>query len=337
MYSRIVGKLEELENTSVVAFPDGSIDTYCKVCKGKHSVITRREEFIDELGRKERSFRFIPNRVEPGGQAPNMGLQASKLGADTRIIGHLDSPVFDQVDAEKISLGEPAKVNICAFDDGDIIFARETQDILRWDIDRLESKVDDAEEALTADLVCCANWASIPRMQEQLEKMRYMDFKCEVFSFDPGNLTRTGKDRVEELFDALGMLNLEHDVIVHTNTEELEAAAKMFDITGSEKEKLEGLREKAAVEGYVLHDKPKALASTTSGIYRVANLEADRVSTHTGAGDRFDVAVGIGRAAGWSWEEALALGNLCAVQYVENSQTAERQDLEKQVKDKYLG
>ena len=63
-------------------------------------------------------------------------------------------------------------------------------------------------------------------------------------------------------------------------------------------------------------------------------MVTDHIETRTGAGDRLDAGVSAGRAAGWNWEESLAIGNLCAVKYVENNETADPETIRKQVEDK---
>ncbi|MFB6190966.1 MAG: PfkB family carbohydrate kinase [Candidatus Nanohaloarchaea archaeon] len=75
-------------------------------------------------------------------------------------------------------------------------------------------------------------------------------------------------------------------------------------------------------------------AATRDGFHEVDNIQTDSVSTFSGGGDRFGAAAATARVSGWSWEEALALGNACAVHYIENNSTASKRDIKRQINEK---
>ncbi|MFB6114897.1 MAG: hypothetical protein ABEK04_01285 [Candidatus Nanohalobium sp.] len=139
---------------------------------------------------------------------------------------------------------------------------------------------------------------------------------------------------MRELFEVLGLINTGFEVIVHVNTEEMNAVAASLNIEGSKREKARKVQEKADIEAFVLHEKPSAIAGTSEGLVEVENLETSQVSTFSGGGDRFDAAFGLGRAAGLSWRECLALGNICAVNYIELNRTAGIEDVKRQLEQK---
>lgn len=335
-YLRVVEKLPEIQDVSAVALPDGSIDRYHEVLEGHHGRISKKDEFVRRLKAGTDNYRLVLQRTEPGGIAVNMALQGQSLGLDIKLYGHLDHSVLTGLGMETESMGEPARVTICSFDDGELVLVHESQDILNWSLDELGTG-EELKRQLSADLICCANWASIPGMTDDLEVFRNLEPDAELFSFDPGPLLNAREDGIESLFNALGMLDEEIDVIVHANIEELEKVSDAINAGGSEEERIKEVREEAGISAYVLHDKPRAAAATREGFFEVENIETERVRTSCGAGDRFDMALSAGLVKGWSWEEALALGNLCAVHYVENNSTATREDIRKQVKKKIGG
>lgn len=334
-YRELPGLLPELQELTATSFPDGSVDTYCSVFEGKTGYIRDRNSIAERIKENPScSFRLRPERVEPGGQSVNMAQQYSALGLETKEYGFLDHPVMDLLDFETVSLGTPAEVTICEFSAGAMMFAEQSSNILGWRLSDLEGVEENPKEALSADVVSCANWASIPFMKEELRKLDSPDFNCEVFNFDPGNITHIKPKLIRELFQVLSRLDDDCEVLVHANTEEVNIAAEAFGISGSMEDKLSQLQGKAGVTAYILHDKDRAVAGIKDGTVVVENYEANRIKTRTGAGDRFDAGVGAGRAAGWSWEQSLALGNLCAVNYIEKNQTTTPEAVKEQLEDK---
>lgn len=334
VYTAVMEKIDALEG-SAVCFPDGSVDTYHRVLDGHKGVLKDKSEMIERLRQGRSDFKLVAKRKEPGGVSVNMASQSSGLGLETRFFGHADDRVFDQLGFEINSLGAPAEVTVCEFDDGDVLFAKESQELLNW---KLEDLSDDEalENILSQDLICCANWASIPSMKEELNRIIELEPDAELFNFDPGPLINIDQGRINELFEFLGLLDKTVEVVVHASTEELETVAEALDVEGSEKEKMRKIREKSGITAYVLHDKPKALAATKEEVYRVENVITENQSTFSGAGDRFSAAVGAAVVSGWDWKEALALGNICAVHYIEENSTAGKEDIRDQINSKLL-
>ena len=334
VYEKISGKLGELQGLKAVGFPDGSIDKYCRVEKGKERYMDSKEEFRQRIQENESSsFRMEPKRKEPGGKSVNMSIQAHSLGLETEHYGFLDDPIFNDLEFDNFSMGSPAEVTVCEFNEGSVLFAVENEKLVGWSFEEMED-VAELPEALNADVVCCANWISLHHMNEELKDLLEMDFEASVFNFDPGSLTDVRPGIIKDMFKTLGKLSRDYEVLVHANTDEVEAVAEIYGVEGSVEEKIEKIREKTGVSAYILHDKYRAIAGTDEGLFKVENLVTDRVETRTGAGDRFDAAVAAGRAADWAWEESLALGNICAVHYIENSETARPKDVKAQIDEK---
>lgn len=43
--------------------------------------------------------------------------------------GHLDHPVFDNLAADAVSMGDPAEVSVLEFDDGDVLLVEDSADV----------------------------------------------------------------------------------------------------------------------------------------------------------------------------------------------------------------
>jgi hypothetical protein len=333
VYRKVIEKLDELEDLKAVGFPDGSIDTYIDLEKGKEGEIKDRLEVAERIQENSSaSFRALPNRIEPGGKSFNMSAQHSALGLETSHYGFLDHKVFEQIDFKIYSMGSPAEVTIAEFDNGSLLIAEHNPELIEWELEDLR-EFGDLDEILSADIVCCANWATVKSMNSELEKISGK-ISARVFSFDPGNLEGIDGSKIREMFEALEKISDKCEVLVHANTDEVEKTAEIYGLKGEINEKIDRIQQKTGVDAYILHDKQKAVAGTERGVIEVENLVTDHVETRTGAGDRFDAGVSAGRTAGWNWEESLALGNLCAVQYVENNETATPETIRKQVEDK---
>jgi hypothetical protein len=333
VYREVIEKLDELEDLKAVGFPDGSIDTYIDLEKGKEGEIKDRLEVAERIQENSSaSFRAVADRVEPGGKSFNMSAQCSALGLETSHYGFLDHKVFEQIDFKIYSMGSPAEVTIAEFDNGSLLIAEHNPELIEWELEDLR-EFGDLDEILSADIVCCANWATVKSMNSELEKI-VGKISANVFSFDPGNLEGINGSKIREMFEALEKISDKCEVLIHANTDEVEKTAELYGLKGEINEKIDQIQQKTGVDAYILHDKQKAVAGTERGVIEVENLVTDHVETRTGAGDRFDAGVSAGRTAGWNWEESLALGNLCAVQYVENNETASPETIRKQVEDK---
>lgn len=334
-YQNIIEKLDELEELTAVGFPDGSVDNYCRFEKGKGRYMKGKDEVAERIETNDSSsFRLEREKQEAGGKSLNMSIQCNKLGLDTTHYGFLDHELLEDLDFETYSMGEPAQVTIGEFEHGSILLAHENKDLVNWSLKSMKQFSGDLAEMVSADVVCCANWISLHHMNKELKDLLEIDFKAKVFNFDPGNLTDVRPEVVSEMFETLGKLSEDYQVLVHANTDEVKATAEIYGIEGSTEEKINKIQEETGVTAYVLHNKPRAVASTSQGLFEVQNLVTEHIETRTGAGDRFDAAVASARAAGWTWKEALALGNLCAVHYVENGETATSRSLRKQVETK---
>ncbi len=337
-YQKITDKLEELEELTSVGFPDSSVDTYCRFEKGKDGYMQSKEEVRERIENNDSSsFRLEPGKRQAGGKSLNMSIQCHKLGVKTTHYGFLEHELLDDLEFETYSMGEPAKVTVAEFDHGSILLAQESKELVDWSFESMKDFPGGISEMISADVVCCANWISLHHMSQALKELLEIDFEPEVFNFDPGNLLDVQPEIVRDMFNTLGKLAEDHQVLVHANTDEVETTAEIYGIEGSLEEKVNKIQSETGVTGYILHNKPRAIAGTENGLFEVENLVTENVATRTGAGDRFDAAVASARAAGWTWREALALGNLCAVHYVEKDETANPEDLRNQVKKKVEG
>lgn len=327
MYGPVPGLLADGTTVRVTALPDGSVDAFYRVV-GSGGRVASREEFAERVADGAKGLNVEPRRCEPGGHAVNMALQAHALADDVRLFGHLSGfPLpFDAV-----SMGEPTRVTVLEFDDGDLMLAERSADVRRWSVADLRAV--GGLDALRTEAVCCGNWADLPGLTGALHA-----FAAEaggVFVFDPGDVTRAGADRLAGLRDALADLAGAYDVVVSANRAEIEHLADRLEVDGSDDAgRLRGLREATDVAGAVLHEAPRAVAATPSGVVRVPNLETRGAATTVGGGDRFGAGLAHALAAGWDWEPALALANACAAFHVERGRTGTREELAAYVRDR---
>lgn len=323
----------------VTTFPDGSVDTYYTVFDEHGERITDRETFGKRIADGDLTSISIERESrEPGGQAPNMAVQAHALGEETTVVGHLDDPVFDELPFEALSMGEPSRIDVYPFDDDDLVFARTSADIDTWSLADLRAVSPPARDPLSADVVCCGNWASLEGLTAALSELAAETAEGGTFVLDPGPVSSRSRAAVSELLATLGDLESTFDVVYSVNPEELEYTAEAADIEAeTDRERLAGVRTVAGISGAVLHASDRAVVATveaeietesetevgteTGDEIVVPNLDAEEPRRRTGAGDRFSAAVAIARARGWDWAGALALGNLCATYYVETAET----------------
>lgn len=331
----------------VTTFPDGSVDTYYTVFDEHGERITDRETFGKRIASGDlTSISIEYESREPGGQAPNMAVQAHALGEETTVVGHLDDPVFDELPFEALSMGEPSRIDVYPFDDDDLVFARTSADIDTWSLDDLRAVSPPARDPLSADVVCCGNWASLEGVTAALSELAAETAEGGTFVLDPGPVSSRSRADVSELLATLGDLESVFDVIYSVNPEELEYTAEAADIEAkTDRERLAGVRTVAEISGAVLHASDRAVVAPAEAEIEteietetevetetktepgdeivVPNLDAEEPRRRTGAGDRFSAAVAIARAREWDWTRALALGNLCATYYVETAETGD--------------
>lgn len=322
----------------VVAFPDGSVDTYYTAFDGTGDRIDDRETFGERIARGDGdSFPVERESREPGGQAAGMARQSYALGDETTLYGHLEASVFEPLSFETVSMGEPSRISVFPFDDDDLLLSRRSADIANWSLADLEAAVPsgDAREALAADAVCCGNWASAEGLTDAFETLADGPFEAETFLLDPGPVGTRSSMAVTDLLESLGDLDETTDVVYSVNRTELEATAAAIDGSdGSEAsdanadlERLATVREAGGITAAVLHETDIAAAVTRDGATVIENLAVDDPSRRTGAGDRFGAGLAVARTRNWDWETALALGNCCAAYYVETGETGDRDAL----------
>ena len=349
----------------VVTLADGSVDSYCAAFDDEGDRIERREGFGRRIASGDHATVPIERESrEPGGQAVNMARQAHALGAETTAYGHLDDPVFDGLPFETASMGEPSRISVFSFDDDDLMLSRRSADVGDWSLTDLEAAAPsgDARTALSADAVCCGNWASLEGLTDAIEALADALPAVETFVLDPGPVRTRSLEAVADLLAALGSLAASIEVVYSVNRSELEytadaiAASDRFasdlaatsadsdaddtsddrdgddvaaDTDGDEESDLERLatvRESAGITAAVIHETDIAAAATREDETVVGNLAVDDPERRTGAGDRFSAGLAVARARDWDWETALALGNCAASYYVATGETGTRGD-----------
>lgn len=337
VYEQLVERLRntDFSELEAIGLPDGSVDNYCRIKKGENEFIQTRAEAVEFIeNNPEASLNLISERVEPGGKSVNMSIQTNNLGAETRHYGFLDHEIFEELEFKTFSMGEPADVTICEFKDGSLLTAQLNEEMINWNLEHLKQFPGTVKEKFSADLINCANHSNIRTMNRELEDIADLEPDTKVFNFDPGSLKTVDDSDIRRMLKALSEIDENCEVLVHVNTEELETTADIYGIEGTEGEKLQGVKEKTGISAYILHDKDAAIAGTDRGVVEVENFEADRLKTRTGAGDRFDAAVGLARAKGWNWELALALGNTSAVHYLEENESGTPKQLADEILEK---
>lgn len=333
------------EPVRVAALPDGSVD-YLYAVDGTDGA---RIETPAELGRQltgdAATFPVTPIDVQPGGQAVNAAMQIHELGADATLVGYLDHPVFDELEAEfdAHSMGTPATIRIVAFDDSEVLFPEPgpTDD---WDIAALDAVVD-WNRVARADAICCVNWASVRGLTDVFERLASRPPAAESLPIvvDPGAIGLPDEAAVESFFETLSRTDAAADslsIVLSVNPTEFDVAASAVGVDDGEStlDRLAAVRTALDVTGVVIHGSEAAHAATRGGdggsggdrsggkdgneLVTVDMLEITDPQFTTGAGDRFSGAVACALARGWEWELALALGNACAAHFVATAETA---------------
>jgi sugar/nucleoside kinase (ribokinase family) len=318
--------LRAVEDVRVSAFPDGSVDTRYTIRHGAE-VVDSRERFGECIAAGEfAAFGLEDRAVAPGGQMPNTAIQADALGAETRLAGHLDHPVFDGLPFRTVSMGEPSDVTVFELEGGDVMFAVESADVRTWTFDDLLAAVPDPDDFFAADAVCAGNWASISGVLDALRRVPER-LDADLFLFDPGKVAGNDPGETRSLADALAGVAAGTETVLSVSRGELRTLADALDAGGGSDDgdaaRARGLRE-ATGAVVVLHAVEAAVAATDGGVVRVPNAEVDTAVRQAGAGDRFNGGLAAARGAGLDWEAALACGNACAAHYVATGETGDR-------------
>lgn len=317
---------------TVTAFPDGSVDTFYDVSANGERV-TSREAFADGVA-SGGVFTLRREAVEPGGHAVNLAQQADRLGDDVHTAGHLDDPAFADLAFETTSMGEPSTVSIYGFDDGDVLAVEPSAALEAWTLADLRDALGDgADEFLTADVVCCANWTTVEHLSDALRSLADAGVDGDWFLFDPASLGGRSDQDIADLFGALSRLTSSYDVVIAANPDEVGAMAGALDRPSDDTDAaLAALREHAGVTGVVVHGESRAAVATAGGLASEQNFDVDP-TRHTGGGDRFDAGLAHALGRGWSWTDALRLGNACASRYVATGETGTAEELAAFVRD----
>lgn len=321
-------RLAEEAAPGVTVLPDGSIDRRFEVV-GPEGRPLSRAALSEEILADVKTILTRPLGDEPGGQAVNAARQLHALGAETTLVGHLDDPIFGSLPVSRYSMGAPAEILLFELDDGVLMFAAESEDILSWTVERLRTAVGPpVADLLSADAVLWTNWAAFPHATEGLSAIGEMVEAGTVLVVDPGAVsTRPEADRVSFL-EALGAAQQTFDVVVSPNRREADhLAAAIDEPTDSRRHLAAVLRERAEIEAVVVHDVPSATVATADDVFDVPTVEEAIPSRHAGGGDRFSAGVTFGLAAGWEWAETVTLANACATHYLVTGDSGTPADL----------
>jgi len=315
---------------TVSAFPDGSVDHFYDVYDGDERV-RRRERFVETVSsRSSPAFTVDRTAVEPGGHAVNMALQADALGDDVTLVGNLDHPVLADLSFETVSMGEPARVSVYEFDEGDVLMAEPAAAVDDWALADLRTAAGEAFPAFrSADVVFCTNWTSFDALPSALTDLAAEAADGNYFLFDPGSLSARRDAEMRRLVDALADLGGSYDVVLAANGGEMDALAAGAlggPAPADRATAAVGVRDAADLAGAVVHEDDAAVAATSSGTVRVGNFDIDPVR-HTGGGDRFDAGLAHALARGWDWADALRLANACAARYIATGESATPDEL----------
>ncbi|WP_336344042.1 PfkB family carbohydrate kinase [Halalkalicoccus ordinarius] len=327
-YEDLVERLaDEPEERTVTALPDGSVDVYHALYDANGERIEDRETFAERLTEGKPSFPVERESTEPGGQAVNMARQADALGNRVRLYGHLDDPVFDELDVERVSMGAPSRIEIHSLDE-DVLFTEVSPDIADWTLERFQAVADDPAERLAAAAICWGNWASAPGLTEAFRELADASIDGGLFLLDPGPITTRSDGSIQELLEALSALESAYNVVLSLDPSELEAITRAIGVDeADDRERLAELRAEAGLTALVLHAESEATAAIRGRNVSVENLTVEEPVRETGAGDRFDAGLVHALGRDWGLETALALGNACASYAVETAGTADREAL----------
>ncbi|ESP89946.1 PfkB family carbohydrate kinase [Candidatus Halobonum tyrrellensis] len=319
-YGRLRDRLTERPAPTLATLPDGSVDRHCTLAGGDGAFDRRAALGRALVDGDPSTFALSVDSVEPGGQAVNAAQQLHALGSDVTCYGHLDHPVFDDLDFETASMGSPASVCAFDFDEGDVMVVDRTDD--DWALADLRRVADPGLAGVfDVDAVCWSNWSSAPAMGAAFHELGREELPRVPFVFDPGGLDGVGAEGVEALRDAIASLGSTFDVVYSVNRAELRATAATLPGPPAvdDDARLDAVREATGVTAAVVHATDEAVVATADRRTTVESLDVDRVARHTGGGDHFSGGLAYALANGWAWDVALACGNACAAHYVETA------------------
>lgn len=330
----IESRLRECPAPSITVLPDGSVDRRSAIVDTEGAQLTRGA-LENAIHVDTKTFMTDWHGVEPGGQSVNAARQLHELGADTTLIGHLDHPIFESLPFRTYSMGDPAEIHVYELEDGVIMFAGESTDIETWTFDRVRRTVGPNIDSMFAvEAVLWTNWAAFPHATDGIAELAPLLPEASVFVIDPGALeTRTPRDR-RSFLDSLGTIDHDGGIVLSPNRREADLLADSIDVDATDRHTVaRKLQAYSAVEAVVIHDQPAATVATATSQVDVPTVEDVEPIRHAGAGDRFSAGITFGRAAGWSWEETLTLGNACATHYILHGRSGDRADLEMTLRD----
>lgn len=307
----------------ILALPDGSVDD-CYAVRGLDGDgIDSREELGRQLLEGDgETFTLDHRETRPGGQAVNAASQAHAIGEEVLLVGHIDHPLLE-FPFETRSVGEPARIRMLAFEEGEVLFAEDG-------LDRGDTEYPiDAAAIADYDAVCAVNWVSHSDVGDLVASVA----DPVPVVVDPGALGRVEDARLRALGDDLAASSAA--VVVSANPLECRALAGAItgdkDVAegGSDLETpLESARTALGIAAVVSHGEDAAVAATRSGTHRLPTLPVEDVALTTGAGDRFSAGLASALARGWDWGAALALANACSAHFVATGESGDPEDLE---------
>ena len=310
----------------ITVLPDGSVDRRSAVVDAEGEMLSR-ETVGAEIAEDGKTFLTKWQGVEPGGQSVNAARQVDALGAETTLLGHLDHSIFDSLPFHTYSMGDPAEVHVYELADGVVMFAAETTDIETWTFDRVRNAVGpETSSVFAVDAVLWTNWAAFPYGTEAIPELASLLPDDSTLVIDPGAVSTRPLDERLAFLDMLAETAFPGEVVLSPNRREADLLVDGVEDPTREQIATE-LLEAAAIEAVVVHDRPAATVATSETILHVPTVEDVEPTRHAGAGDRFSGGVAYGRAAGWSWEETLTLGNACATHYLLHGRSGDSEDL----------
>jgi len=320
--------LADASEVAITALPDGSVDHRHRIL-GSDGTALGQSEFAAALEAGAKTVLLDPVGTEPGGMAVNAARQVHALGPTTRLLGHLDHDVFDDLPFESASMGAPADVKIYDFEESAVMLTDESTDLDTWTARDARAALGDRfDEWLGVDAVICSNWASVPNLTTFLEDLAASNVEGGWIVVDPGDVTVRAESEIANLVNALDALSRSFDVVLNPNDDELAAIADARRLTGSTlPELLTRIRADAGIAAVVMHAAPEAAVATRGRTLRVPNYDTRGPVRFTGGGDRFTGGLATALAAGADWEVALRIANACATFYIASGETATADDL----------
>lgn len=314
--------LDAASDVSVTSLPDGSVDYRYRVL-GPTGGSVSRDAFAEQLVEGAKTFLLDAISTTPGGMAVNAACQVDALGANARLLGHLDQDVFDELPFQTVSMGAPADVRIYGFEEGAVMLTDRSRAIQTWTFqdlqDALGNRIIDWFEA---DAIICSNWASVPNLTGVLEDLAASDLESGWFIVDPGDVTVRPESDIDDFLDVLGILEQSFDVVLNPNDTEVAAIGEARGLEATlHSELLAGIRADAGISAAMVHAVPEAAVATTEGIVRVPNYATRGSVSSTGGGDRFTGGLAVALATGADWDVALRLANACATHFVASGET----------------